>query len=245
MRASGSRLVASAPCGGRAPAPRSRTRARRPAAWGRSRASRAARRAACCRCGSPGAGPPARRGSAAARGRGRRRGRRAAAGSAAGASFDGGPQLHHLVEAHERRIRSGRPRPQALQDAGRDRVGHRLVGQRLFSFRAGASRSTSSAARSASASSSRAAPSPFQWASAAASCSLSYSGKVIFSTARRAVAPLGGDDERDRGRLERVAQPQIPLLGALRREAGKRGEPLRPPVLRPPPAQPVRHAHAL
>ena len=139
----------------------------------------------------------------------------------------------------------GRRRPQAPQDAGRDRVGHRLVGQARSACRAGARRSTSSARRSASASSSRAAPSPSQWASAAASCSVSGSGKVIFSTARGAVAPLGGHDERDRGRLERVAQPQLPALGALRGQARERGEPLRAALLRPPPPQPVRHPHAL
>ena len=178
--------------------------------------------------------------------RGRRRGRGAAAGSAGGASFVGGPGVHHLVEADEGRARRGRRRPQAPQQAGRDRVGLRLVGQRVQRPGRGEALDQQRGAAPASASSSRAAPSPFQWASAAASCSLSGSGKLIFSTARRAVAPLGRGDERDRGRLERVAEPQIPLLGARRGEAGERGEPLRAHPRHPRHhAQPVRHSHAL
>ena len=181
-------------------------------------------------------------GSAAARGRGRRRGR-ARRGWVGGrrASLAAAQVVHHLIEAQ----RTARP-PAGGVDHRRRSTPAAIVlatasSGSAFSLRAGARRSTSSARRSASASSSRAAPLPSQWASAAASCSLSGSGKVIFSTARRAVAPLGGHDERDRGRLERVAEPQIPLLGALRGQAGERGEPLRAALLRAPPPQPIRH----
>ena len=162
---------------------RSRTRARRRAASGRSPATaRAAPRGRCRRAG-PDAAAPADPVSAAAPAAPRAR-RRAGAARTAGRTA---PRSLRSESAHQaasaasvpkrRARRLPEPRQQLDEDVQRRLPAHRRE------RRPGTQRSSSSACSSGSESSSRTAPSPSQSSSAAASCSLSRCGCCTFSTA--------------------------------------------------------------
>jgi hypothetical protein len=155
----------------------------------------------------------------------------------------GGPAGDRVREGEERGAGRGGLRPQPPQHAGRDGVGVRL-GQRPQ--RPGGREPLDQQ---------RAAPGVGrEQPRGPVAVPVRQGGRLVLALGlgegdlqhrAGAVAPLGRDDERDRGRLERAPQPQLPLVGAAGGEAGERGEPRRATVHRAPPRQPFRHLHGL